>query len=115
VSRSRFVLTAQARADLLEIWNYIAEDSPENADRVLERLYAAFKRLAETPGMGHHRKTWRLLPSSTELVSRRRSSSTGSARRLPNNRGASSRHGRCGNKGDVVFVERLSTQAFRGR
>jgi plasmid stabilization system protein ParE len=33
------VLTPQARADLLEIWNYIAEESPENADRVLERLY----------------------------------------------------------------------------
>ena len=35
MSRPRFVLTPQARADLLEIWNYIAEDSPENADRVL--------------------------------------------------------------------------------
>ena len=56
MSRARFVLTPQARADLLEIWNYIAEDSPENADRVLERLYAAFTRLAETPGMGHHRE-----------------------------------------------------------
>ena len=56
MSRPRFVLTPQARADLLEIWNYISEDSPENADRVLERLYAAFTRLAETPGMGHHRE-----------------------------------------------------------
>jgi plasmid stabilization system protein ParE len=56
VSRPRFVLTPQARADLVAIWNYIAEDSPENADRVLERLYGAFTRLAETPGMGHHRE-----------------------------------------------------------
>jgi plasmid stabilization system protein ParE len=54
--RPRFVLTPQARADLLEIWTYIAEDSPENADRVLERLHAAFTRLAEMPGMGHHRE-----------------------------------------------------------
>jgi antitoxin ParD1/3/4/toxin ParE1/3/4 len=56
VSRPRFVLTPQARADLFEIWNYIAEDSAENADRVVERLQAAFTRLAETPGMGHHRE-----------------------------------------------------------
>ncbi len=56
MSRPRFVLTPQAQADLLEIWNYIAEDSPESADRVLERLYAAFTRLAETPAMGHHRE-----------------------------------------------------------
>ena len=56
MSRPRFVLTPQARADLVEIWNYIAEDSPENADRVLERLYAGFTGLAETPGMGHHRE-----------------------------------------------------------
>ncbi|MCW5982473.1 MAG: type II toxin-antitoxin system RelE/ParE family toxin [Bryobacteraceae bacterium] len=53
---ARFLLTPQARADLLEIWNYIAEDSPEDADRVLERLYVAFTRLAQTPGMGHHRE-----------------------------------------------------------
>jgi plasmid stabilization system protein ParE len=56
VSRPRFILTPQARADLLEIWNYIAEDSQENANEVLERLYVAFTRLAETPGMGHHRE-----------------------------------------------------------
>jgi plasmid stabilization system protein ParE len=56
VSGSQFVLTPQARTDLFEIWNYIAEDSPENADRVLERLYDAFTRLAQTPGMGHRRE-----------------------------------------------------------
>ena len=56
MSRPRFVLTPQARADLLEIWDYIAEDSPEDADRVLEQMYAAFIRLAQVPGMGHHRE-----------------------------------------------------------
>jgi plasmid stabilization system protein ParE len=50
------VLTPQARADLLEIWNYIAEDSPENADRILDRLYTSFTRLAKPPGMGHYRE-----------------------------------------------------------
>jgi len=33
VSRPRFVLTPEARADLIEIWNYIAEDSIDSADR----------------------------------------------------------------------------------
>jgi plasmid stabilization system protein ParE len=56
VSRSRFVLTPQARADLIDIWNYIAEDSLDSADQVLERLYDAFTRLAKMPGMGHHRE-----------------------------------------------------------
>ena len=53
MSRARFVVTPEARADLLDIWNYIAEDSIESADRVLARLYDAFTRLAEAPGMGH--------------------------------------------------------------
>ena len=56
MNRAPFVLTPQARADLLEIWNYIAEDSIESADRVLARLYDAFTRLVQTPGLGHHRE-----------------------------------------------------------
>ena len=56
MSRPRFGLTPQARADLVNIWNYIAEDNPEQADRVLGRLFEAFARLAQTPGMGHHRE-----------------------------------------------------------
>jgi antitoxin ParD1/3/4 len=55
VSQARFVVTPEARADLLNIWNYIAEDSIESADQVLARLYDAFTGLAEAPGMGHHR------------------------------------------------------------
>ena len=47
VNRPRFVLTPQARADLVDIWNYIAEDSLEDADRGPGRRYAAFTRLAE--------------------------------------------------------------------
>jgi plasmid stabilization system protein ParE len=89
VSRPRFVLTPQARADLVAIWNYIAEDSPENADRVLERLYGAFTRLAET----------RSLPSFTEPASWRLSSRAALAGRLPrqpNESGAFSRPWRRG-------------------
>lgn len=52
----RFVLTREARSDLLEIWNHIAEDSVEGADRVLARLREAFQALAQTPGIGHYRE-----------------------------------------------------------
>lgn len=44
------------RGRILSIWNYIAEDSIESADRVLARLYDAFLRLAQSPGIGHHRE-----------------------------------------------------------
>ena len=54
--RRRFVLTPEARADVIEIWNYIAEDSIDGADQVMEKLYDAFIRLGRTPGMGHHRE-----------------------------------------------------------
>jgi antitoxin ParD1/3/4 len=46
----------EARADLIGIWNYIAEDSIDAADQVLARLYDAFTGLGQTPGIGHHRE-----------------------------------------------------------
>jgi len=56
VTAGRFVLTPAAREDVLQIWNYIAEDSVDNADLVLARLYNSFSRLAQNPGIGHHRE-----------------------------------------------------------
>jgi plasmid stabilization system protein ParE len=53
---SRFVLTPAARADLTEIFDYIAQDSPDAAHRVLEELRAAMKKLARMPDMGHFRR-----------------------------------------------------------
>lgn len=41
--------------DLLEIWLYIAEDSPANADQFLDRLNEKAKKLAEFPLMGTER------------------------------------------------------------
>lgn len=51
-----FVLTAAARADLGDIFDFIYEDSPDAARRVLARLRAAMRDLARTPGMGHCRE-----------------------------------------------------------
>lgn len=56
MSRRRFLVTPEARQDLTEIWEYIAEDSVKRADQVLARLYDSLVQLAESPGMGHHRK-----------------------------------------------------------
>lgn len=53
---SRHVLTPLAEADLDEIWDYAAERFGfDVADRVLHSLHAAFRLLAENPGIGHAR------------------------------------------------------------
>jgi len=52
---SRYVLSVAAESDLNEIWAYIAEDSPDAADRWIDKLFDAFESLAKTPGMGHKR------------------------------------------------------------
>ncbi len=51
----QYELSARADSDLADIWLYIARDSPENADRFMDRLYEAFQKLADMPGMGHQR------------------------------------------------------------
>lgn len=38
--------------DLLDIWLYIADDSPQNADRFIDKLYEKAAKLSEFPGMG---------------------------------------------------------------
>jgi toxin ParE1/3/4 len=45
----------RAEADLVGIWNYIAQDSPANADRVLDRINDTLNRLAALPFMGQAR------------------------------------------------------------
>jgi plasmid stabilization system protein ParE len=50
-----FRLTSAAQLDLEEIRAYIAQRSPDAADRVLQRLLDAIERLTRTPGIGHVR------------------------------------------------------------
>lgn len=52
----RFHVTPAARADLVEISDYIESDSPTAAKRVRARLREAMHKLAEHPGMGHVRE-----------------------------------------------------------
>lgn len=54
--RKRFVLTPQAKSDIFEIWDTIAESSLDQADKVRDQIFEAINKLASMPGMGHHRE-----------------------------------------------------------
>lgn len=51
----RLLIRPEAERDLDEIWWYIAQDSPDNADRFLDRLQERFLTLADFPKMGASR------------------------------------------------------------
>lgn len=51
----RYLLVPEARKDLTEILQYIADDSIDAALRVHERLIEIFELLAENPEAGHFR------------------------------------------------------------
>lgn len=53
---SGYVLGADAALDLDDIWEYIARDDVDAADRWIDKLYDSFEALARTPGMGHGRE-----------------------------------------------------------
>ena len=53
---SRFVLTPAAQADLLDIFDYISQDSSDAAHRVIAEIRAAMRKLADMPEMGHFRR-----------------------------------------------------------
>lgn len=54
--KRRYRLTPQARRDLLFIWEFIARDDIQAAERLTERMERAFRLLAEFPGTGHKRE-----------------------------------------------------------
>ena len=51
-----FKLSPEAYDDIDEMWEFIAQDNIDAADRVREEIFAACEKLAETPGMGHLRQ-----------------------------------------------------------
>ncbi len=57
-----YVLAAAAELDVDAIWEYIAEDNIDAADRWAARLFDAFEALAAMPGMGHARPDLTSLP-----------------------------------------------------
>ena len=50
-----FVLHPEAYTDLDEIWEYIATDNLDAADRVLEEIYQTLRSLVAFPRQGHAR------------------------------------------------------------
>jgi len=52
---SEFVLHPEAVKDLEEIWEYIAADNLDAADRVREEIYDAIQSLIPFPYIGHQR------------------------------------------------------------
>jgi len=52
---SVYVLTPLARADIFDIWSYIADGSGEAADRVEGAIYDACAFVVESPMRGHAR------------------------------------------------------------
>jgi plasmid stabilization system protein ParE len=51
----KLLVQPQACVDLLEIWQYIAADNPQAADRVVDKLEQSIRSLIEMPGKGHTR------------------------------------------------------------
>jgi toxin ParE1/3/4 len=49
---SQLLTSREAEKDFIHIWQYIAEDSPDNADRFLDYLYDQATKLSHTPQMG---------------------------------------------------------------
>lgn len=52
---SGFALHPEALADLEEIWEFIAADSLDAADRILEEIYEVIRGLVRFPHQGHRR------------------------------------------------------------
>ncbi len=52
---SRYALTPLAKADIFDIWSYIAKESEDVATRVEQAIYNACAFLADDPMCGHSR------------------------------------------------------------
>ena len=52
---SAYALTPHAKADIFDIWSFIAQYSEDAADRVEQEIYRACSFLAAAPLRGHSR------------------------------------------------------------
>jgi len=53
---SGYILSTAVEFDLDDVWEYIAADNIDAADRWIGKLFDAFEALGQTPGMGHRRE-----------------------------------------------------------
>jgi plasmid stabilization system protein ParE len=57
-----YILSEDADRDLDSIWDHIAEDNVDAADRWIGKLFDAFGAVGETPGIGHKREDLTAFP-----------------------------------------------------
>jgi plasmid stabilization system protein ParE len=55
MNRAAYALTPDAESDLAHIVDYISQHSADNALKIFNKIHAAARKLANFPGMGHHR------------------------------------------------------------
>ena len=55
---NKYRLGEAVAVDMEAIWEYIAADDVDAADRWIDRLFTAFEQLATNPAIGHKRRTW---------------------------------------------------------
>ena len=65
---SKFVLHPEAGSDLNEIWEYIAADSLDAADRVVNEIYESMNSLVRFPHQGHSRADLTSRPLRFQVV-----------------------------------------------
>ena len=65
---SEFVLHPAACKDLEEIWEYIAADSLDAADRIREEIYETIQPLVPFPHVGHSRPDLTMRPLRFQVV-----------------------------------------------
>ena len=53
---NNFNITIKAEQDLKQIWNYIAQDNHNAANKVLDQFFESFRNLALNPNIGHIRE-----------------------------------------------------------
>ena len=53
---SGYLLSEDADVDLDDIWEYIAQDNIDAADRWVGKLFDAFESIGRSPGIGHQRE-----------------------------------------------------------
>jgi antitoxin ParD1/3/4 len=65
---NRFVLHPEAYTDIDEIWEYIASNSPDAADRVIQEIHGAVDSLVAFPHRGHRRPDLTTRPLRFQVV-----------------------------------------------
>jgi toxin ParE1/3/4 len=55
MSKLKLIISEQASNDLMDVWLYIANDSPQTADRFIDFIYEECCSLCLDPGLGRAR------------------------------------------------------------